>query len=437
MVINWANYGLFGVTELDSSAFKSAFGAILRVESGKNSFDVSRKTVNKIYAVSPAFRELKPYLEGPSGAFWAEDSPGGPENYSTDAIMWAFREGTAEAGYYNKGRFPREYYQRVAEEINRACEQGQLICSAERASISPSWHNEYLEPMVVNTFRAGLFLTRLKGFSALPSNSIQYEETNQVFRDLTREKLFGTDRQTTITGWAFRAGSNISFQVRGNGDATISAAVDFEPSPDLYERFSQQGQDIAVARQARYKIRTLCNQNCLLEVWSEGERLYVWTFDELEAIQDLNQGDLWFHVDRIEQEWLLKNQSSSDLFKINILGKIGKVYQLIFPIALTLAGLAYGLLVVRLFAKREVWTQIIILSALLAAVITRILLLAWIETTSFPAINSLYLSPVYALLLSFAVLATLWALDETKAIFTPATSTEPVRERPAGEAGER
>lgn len=416
MGINWANYGLFGVTELNSGAFKSAFGAILRVESGKSSLAVSRQTVGDIYVVSPAFTDLEPYLEGPSGEFWAEASPGGPENYSTDAILWAFREGAAEAGYYDDDRFPREYYERVAEEINRACEEGHLKCSAERASISPPWHNDYLEPMVKNIYRAGLFLIKLKGFSAMPSNSIQYEEINRMFRDLTREKLFGTDHQTIIEGWGFREDSSISFRVRGNGNAAISAVVDFEPSPDLYERFSSEGREMPIAKQARFQIKTLCNENCRLEVWSEGERLYIWSFVELEAIQEFNDGVLWFHVDGIEKEWLLENQSRSDVLKINILGRIGKVYQLLFPAVFVLAGLAYFFLGVRLLAKRDVWAQFIVLSAFLGAVMARIVLLAWIQTTSYPAITSLYFSPVYALMLAFAVLAPVWGLDEVDAL---------------------
>jgi hypothetical protein len=416
MGINWGIYGLFGVTELGTDAFKSAFGAILRVETGKSGLSVSRQTVGEIYTVSPAFKELEPYLEGPSGEFWVVASPGGLDNYSTDAIMWAFREGTAEAGHYDDNRFPREFYEQVAEEINKACEAGQLRCNAERASLSPPWHNDYLRPMAKNIYRAGLVLIGLKGFSAYPSNSIQYEETNRMFRDLTREKLFGTDRQTTIEGWAFREGSSISFRVTGRGNAEISAAVDFEPSADLYERFSAEGQEMSVTKQARFKIRTLCNEDCLLEVWSEGQMLYTWSFDQLESIKEFNDGDLWFNVDEIDKDWLLENQSSSDEVKINILGRIGKVYQLLFPAVFAIAGLTYGFLGVRLLAKRDVWAQFIVLSAFLGAVIVRIVLLAWIETTSFEAINSLYFSPVYALILAFAVLALVWGLDEVEAI---------------------
>ena len=42
--------------------------------------------------------------------------------------MWALRDAVAAAGYYSSGKFPEEYYLRLAQEIDNACSKGRLDC---------------------------------------------------------------------------------------------------------------------------------------------------------------------------------------------------------------------------------------------------------------------------------------------------------------------
>jgi hypothetical protein len=190
-------YGLFAKTELDAPAFKSAYGALTRVKSKTwyPMIPVTKRARMQIYDVSPAFAELKPYLEGERGQLWAglgADIKEIRKEIKGGWFVWAFREAVALAGYYSAGRFPEEYYRRLAEEIDRACEAGHLECLPARSSMSPPWHNEYLRPVLRKSLEGGWYLVKPGDLTALSDfSSSGPEEALQKFRRLSREKLEG------------------------------------------------------------------------------------------------------------------------------------------------------------------------------------------------------------------------------------------------------
>lgn len=89
-------------------------------------------------------------------------------------------------------------------------------------------------------------------------------------------------------------------------------------------------------------------------------------------------------------------------FRMNILSADGKLYQLLFPY---LAILAFASFVISAFSKKILENKVWIVSLLLLSLIfVRLVLLALIQVTSFPAISTLYLSPIYSIIILFVVL---------------------------------
>jgi hypothetical protein len=171
--INAHTYGIWSIGELQDTPFKTAYGALTRVkpDTFHPYLPVSRQVRKSIYAVSPAFRELEPFLEGRLGRRWASygESLSG---FSADSgeipgalFLWAFRDAVTAAGYYREAPRTMGYYQRLTDEINQACADGQLRCGPPRASLSTPWNPGFI-PYVKDSMLEGLGKTC--SFYALP-----------------------------------------------------------------------------------------------------------------------------------------------------------------------------------------------------------------------------------------------------------------------------
>ena len=148
--INYYKYGIFGIVEIKTPEFRKAYGALTRIEqkSFKQFLPVPKSTREKVYAVSPSFAELEPYLEGKVGKAWAKQSSlllySVPNEIAGGWFIWAFRNSVAMAGYHANGPLALMYYNKLSQEINSACEKKLISCGPERKTLTPPWRWEYI-----------------------------------------------------------------------------------------------------------------------------------------------------------------------------------------------------------------------------------------------------------------------------------------------------
>lgn len=155
--INMHKYGIPYTVELKSNDFRSAYGGLLRIKTDKwrEFFPVVKDVREKAYAVSPTFRKVKKYLEGPVGQAWAHLA--GDHDIPAAFFIWAFRDSVAEAGYAKSGPMAMAFYKKMGQEINTACDSGKLKCRGHFSSLIPStalvptWHKQY-DKLVLPTF---------------------------------------------------------------------------------------------------------------------------------------------------------------------------------------------------------------------------------------------------------------------------------------------
>lgn len=192
--INKIGYGVFATVELKSRDFLGAYGALSRVRHAhlQPFVPVPKEARERIYAVSPAFAELRPFLEGDIGK--AHTSFGCKALSVCDDIaggwfLWAFRDAVDAAGYHSSGSSALNYYGRLAREVNAACADQRLDCGAERASLMPPWRSEYAKPVLIAMVKAGVYMVRFDGFTPYPSPSEGSEDQLILFRDMTRDRL--------------------------------------------------------------------------------------------------------------------------------------------------------------------------------------------------------------------------------------------------------
>jgi len=145
---NLIEYGVWINTEFQADYFKAAYGSLTRVrhDHWQRYVNVPYDVRKKIYEISPAFAELEPYLEGNLLHVWTRS--GCKElnicdDYSSH-FVWAFRHAVSLAGYYRSELTAKDYYTRLASEVNQACEQEKLKCYPPRKTMLPVFHEEYV-----------------------------------------------------------------------------------------------------------------------------------------------------------------------------------------------------------------------------------------------------------------------------------------------------
>jgi hypothetical protein len=196
--LNWRHYGLFAITELDTVEFRAAYGALSRVKPPQwiINVPVTRATREAIYRVSPAFAELESCFQSGRGRDWSHQgskNEGEPNELIGAWFLWALRDCVADAGYYRSGRFPGQFYERLADEVNDACAAGQLECYARRASLTPVAHSAYLAPVFHNVLRATWRLVSFEECDSRPRQSPDGAIT-QMFLEMTGGRLYDPAR---------------------------------------------------------------------------------------------------------------------------------------------------------------------------------------------------------------------------------------------------
>ncbi len=132
---NESHYGVAVVNELKSPEFSRALGGLMRIKHDKleEHIIVSKDAQARAFRVSPAFAELEPYLIG-------------EPKLLASFYIWRLRSAVRKAGYYDDPENAIrtfDFYHRMGNEINDACDSGVLDCYERSPSIRPVWHAEY------------------------------------------------------------------------------------------------------------------------------------------------------------------------------------------------------------------------------------------------------------------------------------------------------
>ncbi len=147
--LNYSYYGFWGVSETLDPDFNRVLNDWARVENNSAwhpAIQISQEARMELYEAVPLLAEMKDTIENEvtSWSNWDDDamtskpiwylekySNGGTE-ISNGHFLWLFRQVVAEKGYYSNGKFPRDFYSQVADQIEEACNNGSLKCSSPR-----------------------------------------------------------------------------------------------------------------------------------------------------------------------------------------------------------------------------------------------------------------------------------------------------------------
>ena len=410
--INKIKYDIFTINEMKHDAFTSAYGALLRIKHSESEpiivppeakplISVPRSVRDAVSRVSPAFRDIN---FNKVGDIWVgnacrytkepcDDIPGG-------LFVWALRQSVQQAGYYSDSKKAADYYRKLANEVNSACDKKLLQCGPKRSSLMPPLRREHLEK-IPSTFIQGIKListfadTRAQLYPSPPTSP----EALELIRNITRCIISPPSvKQVTVRGWVFRPGDE-AVDVKIISDSN-DVTIERLEGKDVVKHFNDNS-----ARNSRFQINATYHYTCKL-VFSIKERPLA------ESI--LNERPLSFKIHDMKTLFFIDSSSEINInplaqldyvtfFRINILNRIEDIYSKYFRYFGIISLICY-FYTLYLLIRRKVTSLFLINSSILLAIIARLLLISLIHVTSFPAVNVLYLSPVYPIMLIFMCL---------------------------------
>ena len=416
--VNYVHYGLFNKTEFDARSFNAAYGALARVKpvEFKPLVPVSKETRRRIYHVSPAAAELKPYLEGKVGSFWETQSESQQDDSNRHEItggsfMWALRDAVQAAGYYDSGRFPAEFYLRLEREVNAACARGELDCYGPRRTLLPVWHNYYLRlwlpPFMDNLVAVVGF--RAVGLDAVPS--VGTPEELALFRALAGE--ITPTGQHHLELEAAGLNSVVELQVKDHSGTAIWSNSSPTPSPDFEAYLSSRGRDIGGASNAHYRLDVRCPDECSLEMWASGLMQERIPFAELMPTDGVvEKNDIVYRLLSYDPAATTRPEEVSlSTARRAALGEILRGYQVFSPLLFGAALIAYGSFTFRMIRKGEgsqLWS---VLTGCAILSLSRIALISFMNISSVRIGTWNYLYEAYPTMLAFAAISCLVATD--------------------------
>jgi len=156
---------------------------------------VPRETRARIYAVSPAFAELRSYLEGSGSVGWAVASQGithlppSEHEFAGGWFVWALRDAVISSGHGRNGAEAMAFYARLAREVNDACDAGKLDAGPKRSGVQPPIRSGDLGPIWASSLEAARLAFLFEGLYVDSPPSQGDPASLVLFSDLTRGRL--------------------------------------------------------------------------------------------------------------------------------------------------------------------------------------------------------------------------------------------------------
>lgn len=400
-LLNWAVYGRFVVNEIKDGAFQGAMKALQDASAPfhKTGVPVPAAARARIYAVSPAFAELKePTLDGPlqanATAAGCNDNPAICGDFGGGWFLWNVRTTASHKGHHANADTAAAFYQDIEQQVRAACRDGRLTCQRWLVPLVPPMRTDEIDDVarslgrVVNVVSFGTAVDVVPRAEDLTG---PYADRMLRFLNLPIRQQAGFRR---MQGW-YRADGASWFSIGGEG---VTATLRRTESPDVAVVFKDPH-----LGQQRFKLDVQCPPGpaCPVLLTPDGGAPIPFDLAKVErGSNKLGPAELFlddagndqaapFLKERLSKAWIATAARLNPLYRG----------------LLALGVAAYvGLLIVALH-RRQVSAPVIIGGALILAVAARSLILALADALAFRATSNAYALPGALMLVLFSVYA--------------------------------
>ncbi len=403
-LINKAHYGVTEVVAFREPAFIAAYSALSRIEhdAWRSLIPVPREVVRRGAKHSPALADLAPYLDGPMADGWAAE---GCQHYGETPchgevyggwFIWALRGATVLAGHHSTATEARDFYRQLADEIDIACADGRLACSAPRHTFVPPHRVEYLFLAGERALEGARRLVTFSDAGLTPVESTGRVLDYSLIADLIGGPTFPRSRTVWLRG------SVLSTQNRIAAVESLGTSDGWQQVELTNRRRFTDG-----TQWVDFDVQTSCvTPDCRLRVIGEYGVLGALRFDEIAERVKLGAVTVLF-ADLIDsRDRLAPRDPRRDLI-FAIVNANAQAWRTVGGVAAGLALVAFVVALSLAVRWRHLSGEIMLCLVLLTGIIVRLALLAYMDATALPAINALYMSPIVPLWILFLGLAPL------------------------------
>ncbi|QCB46340.1 hypothetical protein [Hydrogenophaga sp. PAMC20947] len=402
--INWYVYGVFQDVDIKNKSYVSALNSLYKVRVGNEIqfIPVHEKKRDAIYRISPAFKELQPFFED-IGKHWTVHGCAVYKHtcgdYAGGWFMWAFRKGVSSLGYYETPASAAQYYDRIVNEIEIACDEGKIDCEFNTLPFVPSITPEAIKSIPKKLLGAiNLTIYKAPGFMSAGESWGPIERINEIRTFLGNPSIYPSKEipENTITGWYYASNDKwISLICSSDPGTERITPIKKIPSPDVVRKFNDSR-----AALRRFSIYLVESSNCHISS-TESDKF---TLPMREPSQngarafDFGSGRIQF-----DDKKPLEPSASAGL-AIKIINILNSGFQFVSGYLFAAGTASILAAILHSLRKRTLPNNLGVISIFLWTLYyTRIALMTLIDVTSFPAINTLYLAPAFVLWISASV----------------------------------
>jgi hypothetical protein len=233
-------YGLWHTNELAAPNYVRAYASLqsIRPDRPLRFVPVTRETRERVYAVSPSFRELQPILDGEQenwGAYWTRYYLDMKGEIAAGWFYWALIDAAARAGHFTNARDAEAFFGRIADEVTTAIRDGRL---RSRPVILP-----YVDPDIALWLPYVPHSFALLARRLLPSTLDDFaERPNEVtakdaaaFDAVANRRVRAREPPGYVAdGWALSSGPQpAAIEIVDQDGRPVNAKFESRPRPDV------------------------------------------------------------------------------------------------------------------------------------------------------------------------------------------------------------
>ncbi len=420
MTVNFLTYGKFVGVDFKEKNFQAAISSMEGVQQAKPVpfVAVPRATRMQLYGVSPAFASLRPFLDPPNGhSAWEAGGcmfrPTACGDIGNGFFMWALRDAAEKRGHYRSPATASEFFGIVAKEIEAACADGRLICERDHIPLLPPMTDAQIAWIPVSLRQ--LQKTMLHP-GAYPGFTQHAEEgTGERFASAleflnhpshyTKQDALTT--RVDVTGWYYNAKSGndwFELKVSDHSNPDLEFTLQRTDSPDLVDHFH----DAEAARQ-RFRFNGQCGEGCTFHftnaAGASGQLKLTDTQGLTSTSVVIGTGLMLFDKgSTVEARRTLQDDSRVVLAgRVNAL--LYRIYAILMPVLLVGGLAAFGIAGLLSIRRKDYGFTFVLACTCWGLVLSRAVILVLVDISSFPAMITPYLLPMFALAMIAALLS--------------------------------
>ena len=318
--------------------------------------------------------------------------------------MWALRDAVEGRGHYRSAIESEAFYTRLANEINYACDSGRIRCLPLRETFAPPFRWEYVGETLQSAKRyTSMVLDMGKGeVGAVPS--VGSPQSLARFADITDEYISPPVEGTVqdlplgrVDGWVAGRSDIPTLEVISYTRREIKNSIGIAPAPDV----AIVHPDL---KSVRFTLESDCPaMECDLSIRTSAGRVLV-PFRSLLHGAPVNTPNLILYIDQTtagETIPLFNERRRTMQRRIGSL--IGKAYARSSRGLSVLATIGMLISLLRFRRRKPPIPLLAVTVGSLVAVVSRVMLLAYIDAVSYSPYYLHYCSPASPFLIVFAV----------------------------------